>query len=458
MSSPEFLGAADSAPPPVTRILAEFVSGHSSGAWDDTVEHAAHRTVLNWLGCAIGAAHHPTVQAALAALRELEPSPQATVLGRSDRLDVAGAAMVNGISSHVFDFDDTHLGNLVHPAGPVVSAVLALAERHGGSGRELLDAVVIGIDVSCRVANMIYPDHYRRGWHITGSAGVIGAAAASARLLRLDAERTAMTLGLAASQPVGLREQFGTMAKPFHPGAAARAGLMSVLFARHGFVASTRALEAPRGFACVVSTRQDWNAAVSGLGERFEIALNTFKPFACGVVIHPSIDGCLTLRSEHGLRPDDIERVEIKVHPIVLELTGKVLPLSGLEGKFSVYHACAAALTFGAAGEAEFRDDIVRRPDVVALRSRIVAVVDESVDEEEAEVVITCSDGRQLRHRVQHALGSLARPMKDSDLDAKFDRLVVPVLGAAKAEKLREICWTLASAGSVAELLKNSCP
>jgi len=195
--------------PPVTRILADFVSTHPTQGWDAAVEREAHRTFMNWIGCAIGASKHPAVDAALAAVRELSPAPQATILGRSDRVDIASAALVNGIASHTFDYDDTHLATIIHPAGPVASAALALAEHLGASGRQFIDSLVLGVDVECRVGNAIYPDHYDRGWHITGSTGMLGAAAASARMLGLDAERTTMALGIAASQPIGIREQFG---------------------------------------------------------------------------------------------------------------------------------------------------------------------------------------------------------------------------------------------------------
>ena len=170
----------------------------------------------------------------------------------------------------------------------------------------MIDALVLGIDVACRVGNTMYPDHYDRGWHITGSTGMLGAAAGCARLLRLDEHQTAMALGIAASQPVGLREQFGTMTKPFHPGAAARAGLTSALLARHGFTASPRALEAPRGFVQVASDKRAWNEVTDELGERFEISFNTYKPFACGIVIHPSIDACVQLR-EQGVTPEQVQ-------------------------------------------------------------------------------------------------------------------------------------------------------
>ena len=353
--------AADLDAPPITRILADFVAAHPSRGWEDSVDREAHRSLLNWVGCAIGASRHTTVEAALAAVNELEPAAQAMILGRSERVDVASAALLNGITSHTFDFDDTHLKTIIHPAGPVVSAALALAERHRTTGRELVDAIVLGVDVECRVGNAIYPDHYDRGWHITGSTGMLGAAAACARILKLDAGKTAMALGIAGSQPIGVREQFGSMTKAFHVGGAARAGLISALMARHGYTASIRALEAPRGLLRTYSSKCDWTEISDELGKRFEISFNTYKPFACGIVIHPSIDGCRQLRDAHQLRANDIERIDLLVHPLVLELTGRRAPKSGLEAKFSVYHACAAAMLFGQAGEAEFSDAVVSR-------------------------------------------------------------------------------------------------
>jgi 2-methylcitrate dehydratase PrpD len=450
--------SADANAPPVTRMLGEFVATHASAEWSDAVEREARRTFLNWLGCAIGAARHSTVDCAVAAVLELGPSEQASVLGRSERVDVASAALVNGIASHTFDFDDTHLATIIHPAGPVASSALALAERDGSSGRELLDAIVLGVDVACRVGNAIYPDHYDRGWHITGSTGMLGAAAACARLLRLDARRACMAIGIAASQPVGVREQFGSMTKPLHPGAAARAGLTSALLAKHGFTSSARALEAPRGLLQTFSTKADWGEITGELGTRFEIAFNTYKPFACGIVIHPSIDGCVQLRNAHRISPETIESVQLRVHPLVLELTGKTAPRTGLEGKFSVYHACAAGLLFGRAGEHEFSDGCVNDPRVVALRDRVSARSDEAIDEAAAEVRIALNDGRTLVQRVEHAIGSLERPMSDGDLAAKFHGLVDPVLGPAKADRLIEFCTGLSAAPDVCALIETARP
>ncbi len=445
---------ADPHAPPVTQLLAQLVAKHPSRGWSDAVDHEAHRTFMNWVGCAVGAAHHDTAQAALGAVLALQPAAQASILGRRERVDMASAALINGISSHTFDFDDTHLKTIIHPAGPVASAALALAEHTAASGRALIDALVLGIDVSCRVGNAMYPDHYDRGWHITGSTGTLGAAAACARLLKLDAHKTAMALGIAASQPIGVREQFGTMTKPFHPGGAARAGLMAALMAQQGYTASPRALEAPRGMMQTISSKNDWSEITSELGQRFEISFNTYKPFACGIVIHPSIDACAQLRTQ-GVKPEQIERIELRVHSLVLELTGKKEPANGLQAKFSVYHGCAAGLSFGRAAEEEFADAIVTRADMVALRRKVVATVDDAIDEASADVTAVLIDGRHIRVFVEHAIGSLANPMTDAQLEAKFRGMADAVLGAQRCSTLIAACWRVGAAADVRTLARQ---
>lgn len=426
---------ADHNAPPVTRMLAEFVVNHPSEGWSAETDREAHRTFANWVGCAAGAARHETVDAAVAGVMELAPAAQASLFGRDEKVDIANAALINGISSHTYDFDDTHLKTIIHPAGPVASSAYALAEFKGLSGRDLIDALVIGIEVSCRVGNAIYPDHYDRGWHITGSTGMLGSAAACARLLRLNADQTQMALGIAASQPVGLREQFGTMTKPFHPGAAAKAGLMSALFAKHGFTASTRALEAPRGLMQVFSEKCDWKEITERLGETWEIALNAYKPFACGIVIHPSIDGCVQFKSM-GITPDQVQSITVRVHPLVLELTGKKTPKTGLEGKFSVYHSCAVGLIYGQAGEHEYTDQVVNDPKVIALRDKVQAIVDESMPEDAADLELVTVDGKRHQVKVAHAVGSLEKPMTEPQLKAKFVSQAQATIGLEKSEAL----------------------
>jgi 2-methylcitrate dehydratase PrpD len=228
--------------------------------------------------------------------------------------------------------------------------------------------------------------------------------------------------------------------------------LTSALMAKHGFTASSRAIEAPRGLAQTYSTKCAWNEITDELGERFEISFNTYKPFACGIVIHPSIDGCVQLRNDHRLRAQDIARIDLRVHSLVLELTGKRAPRTGLEGKFSVYHACAAAIVFGQAGQAEFADEVVARDDIVALRGRVHAVADSAIDEAAADVSVAMNDGRKHHVFIEHAIGSLERPMTDDQLAHKFQALVDPVLGRAQADDLIGYCKRIASAGNVGAL------
>jgi 2-methylcitrate dehydratase PrpD len=262
-----------------------------------------------------------------------------------------------------------------------------------------------------------------------------------------------MALGIAASQPVGLREQFGTMTKPFHPGGAARAGLMSALLAQQGFTASPRALEAPRGLVQVVSDKRTWTEVTDALGERFEISFNTYKPFACGIVIHPSIDACAQLRAQ-GVTPEQVAKIELRVHPLVLELTGKKEPKDGLSGKFSVYHGCAAGLIYGRAGEEEFSDAVVNDPRVVALRRKVEATVDNAIDEAAVDATAVLTDGRRFHVRVDHAIGSLERPLSDAQLEAKFNALVVPQLGEKRAAEITALCWRLAALADVRALME----
>ena len=437
----------------VTRILARYVVESRFESIPAATRHHATRTFVNWLGCAIGGSHHEGMDIALAALAPMAGAAQASVLGRSERLDILHAALLNGISSHMFDFDDTHLKTVIHPAGPVCSAILALAEHRPVSGEDFVHALVLGVEVECRIGNSVYPNHYDTGWHITGTAGVMGAAAACGKLLGLNEQQMVWALGIAATQSSGLREMFGTMCKPFHPGNAAKNGLMSALLAEKNFTSSNRGIEAPRGFAHVLSTKFDPAEIIDGLGKTFEIDLNTYKPFSCGIVIHPIIDACVQLRNEHGLTGDEIESVLAKVHPLVLELTGKKTPQTGLEGKFSVYHSAAAGFIYGAAGEREYSDAVVRDAKVVALRDKVTAVVDATMHEDQTLVEVKLKDGRTLSKYVEAAIGSLKRPQTDADLEAKFRGLAEDVLPKAQVDKVLGLAWkvgALARAGDVA--------
>ena len=428
----------------VTAELAQWIAGLEEGEVPPEVRKEGVRTFVNWLGCAVGGSGHETVDAALRALEPFSGPRSSTVIGRTTRLDALSASLVNGISSHVLDYDDTHLKTIIHPAGPVASALLALAELRPMSSGEFLTAQIIGTEVECRIGNAVYPDHYDRGWHITGTAGVFGSAAACGRAIGLSPLRMQWALGIAATQSSGLREMFGTMTKSFHPGAAARNGMLSALLAEAGFDSSRQGVEARRGWASVVSDKRDYEEILGGLGSNWESALNSYKPFACGIVIHPAIDGCRQIRQEIGEdRVASIDRVEMKSAPLVLELTGKTSPKTGLEGKFSVFHAAACALLRGDGSPSAFTDEVVNDPALVAMRARIHIETDPGMHEDSVAIRIFFRDGTRLEKRIDHAIGSRNNPLTDSQLDEKFINQSRSVLGDERTRILLAKAWRI---------------
>jgi 2-methylcitrate dehydratase PrpD len=434
-----------SGPPPteaedVTQTLARYLVAAKFEHLPGAVRLEAARSLLNWMGVAVGGSHHEAVEIALATVTPFAGPPQAAVFGRKERLDIMNAVLLNGISSHVFDFDDTDLTTAVHPSAPVIPVLLALAEYRKASGRDFINAMVLGIEAECRIARSVTPAMQDIGWHATGSVGAFGAAVAAGKLLGLDQTRMCHAIGLAATQPVGLREMFGSMTKSFHPGRAAQNGLLAALLAEKGYTSSLRGIEAKRGWANVLSTKRDLPVITEGLGTHYEIARNSYKPFACGLVVHPVIDGCIQLRDENKLTAGMIDRIDLGIHPIVLELTSNRKPRTGLEGKFSVYYAAAIGILAGRAGEAQFSDAQVMDPVVIGVRDRVETAVDPTVGQDQARVKIKLKDGRVLERFVAHAVGSVENPMTDAQLDAKFADLASGILPDDRARRLMELC------------------
>ena len=436
----------------VTRTLARYIVHSQYADIPAEVRHEAARALVNWIGCAIGSSRHATVEYALAAVAPFAGTAQAGILGRGERLDILHAALLNGISSHVLDFDDTH-ARAVHPSAPVLPAILALAEWKQMSGKDLVHAFVLGVEAEIRIGLSVFPEHYEHGWHITGTAGVFGAAAAAGKLLGLNEQQMTWALGIAATQSSGLRAMFGSMCKSLHPGHAAHDGLTAAFLASKNFTSSERGIEAPRGWAHVLSTKFDPEVITTKFGERYELMSNMYKPFACGLVVHAVIDGCIQLRNEYDLQPAAIEAVDLIVCPIVMELTAITDPQTGLEGKFSIFHAAAAALVFGAGGEAQFSDTAVRDARVVELRKRITVTPDAQLRRIQARVTVRLKDGRTLTRYVENALGTLARPMSDADLEAKCRSLTDGIISASQTDELIRLCWSveaLLDAGAIA--------
>lgn len=320
----------------VTRALAEFVA---AARWEDVpeaVRREAVRCLLNFVGCALGGCRDEAVDIAMRALSPYFGSAQATVIGRAERPDALHAAFFNAFSANVLEYDDTHLPTVMHPAAPVVPGLLALAERRPVPGHALLHALVLGIEAGCRIGMAVMPTHYRRGWHITATCGVFGAAAAAAKLLGLDAQRTAWALGHAATQSAGLVESLGSMSKSIGVGNAARNGLTGALLAEAGFTAADQAIEGRYGFARVTSDSIRFDQITDELGRRWEVLGNSYKPYPCGVVLFPVIDACLELRARHRLAPDRIASVVVRGHPLLRERTDRPSVEDGRSAKVSL--------------------------------------------------------------------------------------------------------------------------
>ena len=424
-----------------TAALAAFVVDTPSDAIPDHVRHEGTRTLINLLGVALSASGDPSVDALEAAG---DRGDEATIIGRG-RAGVTQAALVNGYLAHLQDYDDTHFPTILHPSAPTWPAALAATERSGVSGRELLDAFVIGAEVACRIALSVHPWHYDAGWHITGTVGGFGAAAAASRLLGLNAQQTEQALGLAGTHAAGVREAFGTNGKALHAGHAAANGLRAALLAAEGFTGPTAILEGRRGFWAVLSPAGHDPAHIEAVKEplaTWELMNNGLKPYANGVVSHPLQDAVIELRDRHGLDPASVTAIEARVHPLVLELMN-LEPTVGLEGKFSHRHCAAVALVDGVAHEAQFTDARVRDPQITAIRALVHTSVDETLREEEVHVTIRLTDGSEHSTHVPHATGSPENPMSDAQLEAKYRAIASDAVGSEHAETLLKAIRTL---------------
>lgn len=444
----------------VTEKLAEFVVNADDGGLPEWAIHEAKRTLLNLLAISLSASRSADARILIDWARHEECAERAAVIGVDLITSAATAALLNGYLAHLQDYDDTHFPTVLHPTAPVWPAVLAAAEVQGSSGREALAAFVLGAEAACRVAMSVHPWHYDAGWHITGTAGVFGAAAGAGRVLGLDVAQLVAALGAAGTLASGVREVFGSHGKPLHAGHAAARGLEAATWAAAGFKASDDIIGGRRGFWAVLSPAGHSEQALLGeLGDRWELKMNGLKPYANGVVSHPLQDAVIELRNAHSLQPDEVASIEARVHPLVLELMNRAEPRRGLEGKFSFQHCAAAALVDGAGHHAQFSDAKVADPVIASLRAKVSATVDAAVEEDEVYVTIVLKDGRRLETHVEHATGSPQNPMSDLVLRAKYDALAGEILGAAHAAKLWQAVWTLDEApdvDTVAELMQSS--
>jgi 2-methylcitrate dehydratase PrpD len=388
---------------------------------------AAARAVLDTVGVALAGASEPVARVVQHVVAQ-EGSGPCRVMGTSAVASPGNAALANGTAAHALDYDDMCFVSLAHPSAPLVAAAWAVAELAGAGGRALLDAYVVGFEIEGRFGRAMNPRHYQRGWHCTSTIGTIGAAAAAARLLGLDDTQAGHALAIAASEASGLKENFGTMAKPLHAGLAARNGVLAAQLARAGLTANAAAIEGPQGLlAAMDSERPTLAPFTDDLERRWEILDTgiTVKLYPSCAGTHPSLDALLDLRRDARFASADVGRVEIGVDPITPTILLYDHPSTGLEGKFSMPYCAAAAIVDGRVGIETFDDARLRDPRIADLRSRVTMKVDSTLDASapaltQARVTVTLKDGRVLTASANGARGYPQRPANDDELATKF--------------------------------------
>lgn len=443
--------------PGESRQLAEYVAQARWEALPETVRHEGARAFVNWMGCVLGGCREPAVDRALAALQEVSGARTATVIGRDGRLDIFNAAFVNGLSNAIHSFTDTHLRTVAHPAGSTAAALLAVAEHRPVSGAEFLHAFILGIEVQCRIGNILFspPAKSHFAFSMIGLTAGIGAAVAVGKVLVLTPQRMLWALGNAAAQAGGVREAHGTMTYRSLPGSTARMGLHAALLAEKDFTSGETILEGPKGFAAAFGTDADPAVAVAGLGTEFEILSNTYKPYPCGIVVHPIIDACLDLARGHDIDPAQIERVELKVHPLAIHLAGRRTPENRLRAGTSIYHWAAVSFLHRKAGLEQGSDEAVHSPQTIAVRDRVLAEIEEGMAPDAVHATVRLKDGRSFSTAVEHARGSANRPMTDADLDEKFLDQAVMCLDAEHARRVLDACWHIRKYPDVGGLIRS---
>ncbi len=442
--------------PGVTQNLARFVV---ETGWNDIpqpVRHEAKRALLNFFAVALAGCRTDPVEIALTSLAEFSDRRQATVIGRRERIDALSAAFLNAAGANVFDFCDTHLPTVIHPTSPVAPALFALAELRRVTGPELLLAFILGFEVQCRIGRVISPGHYAKGWHITSTCGVFGAATGAGKLIGLDQQRVVWALGNASTQSGGLCECLGWPAKSLSVGNAARNGLWSALLAEKGFEGPAEPIAGVQGFINAMAEPPSWASLTEGFGETWEIAQNSIKPYPCGFVIHPFLDCVLDWRRRHPT--EAVERVVARGNPLLSDRTDRPDISTGRESQVSVQHALAAALVLGRAGLDQFTDACARDPAVIAMRRKVEVIRDPAIATIAAQVELWTTDGKQHSLSTPAARGSPSNPMSDQDIEDKLRTVADAWRPGHDVGPLIDAVWTLEESSDVSTLLALTVP
>lgn len=407
------------------------------------VRHEGVRAFVNWIGCAAGGAQEESTRIAAGFASEFSAPGDAVVVGRGERLDMFAAAFVNGLSTSVHSYNDTHFETVAHPTSSVAAALLAAASRRPVSGRDFIHALILGIELQCRIGRIVTaaPARCAIGLSMVGLVGGIGAAIAVAKLHGLDEARMLAAIGIAANQSGGLREAHATMSSHFTPADGARGGLVAALLAERGFTCAPTMLEGPKGFGVSFGENPNYAAAVENLGSAYEIEKLAYKPYPCGFVIHPIIDACLAIRRGATFDPADVVAIDLTVSDVAAALTSRPTPRDRRQALVSFQHWAAATLLRDAAGLDEGSEEAVADPAIARLRGMVSFEVDPAMGREAARVCVKLADGRVLENAVAHCLGSEGRPMTDAELDEKFRGQAKLVWSPEKVDEIGAWGW-----------------
>ncbi len=435
----------------ITRELARYVHSSRFDALPPAVRREGVRAFVNWVGCAAGGSREANVAHVLAILDEFNGARDSSVVGHRGRLDMLNAAFINAMSSAAVAFNDTHFATVAHPTSPVAAALLALAERQPMTGSAFLHALILGIEVQCRIGNILFtePAGCNIGLSMAGLVGGIGAAVAAAHAMGLNETGIATALGHAANQAGGLRESHATMGSQFTPGHTARCGLMSALLAARGFTCSDTMLEGEKGFGVSFASNPNMAAAVDGLGKTFEITTLAYKPYPCGFVVHPVIDACLDLARANSFNSEDIARVELTVSPLAAKLADRAEITDRNQTLTSLQHWAAASILCKIAGLAQMDDAVVHDPAVAKLRRKVVLATDAKFGAETAAAKIVLKNGQGFDTHVAHCRGSIGRPLTDDEISEKTRAQCRLVFSAEKTAQLLDGAWRIEQTAAV---------
>ncbi|GAA4326679.1 MmgE/PrpD family protein [Pigmentiphaga soli] len=416
----------------MTDILAKWIAGLEYSQVRGNVAESAKRAIADTIGVALAARDDEAVRCILEAVGD-ESGP-CSVWGTSVLTTARNAALANGAMAHALDFDDNNRAMYGHPSVPVLPAVFALADEAGAAGADIVLAYIAGVEVECRLGRALTFEHSSRGWHTTLTLGTVGAAAAAAKLLRLSGQHTRNALAISVSMAGGVRQNFGTMAKPLHAGLAAQNGVLAAKLASKGLVASPKAIEGHEGFFDVFTApvALDCEKAIGGLGTSFELLRNIPKIHASCAAVHTAVDILLEGLRQGGIQKGDIERVKCGVSYHALNQMRYGAPGNVVEARFSIPYCVAAALVFGKLGARQFTDDALGAPEVRDLMAKIdVSILPEFSTQElfqkahdtgtaYTEVEVTHGSGRVFRMRRNHQKGYPDSPLSEADFHAKF--------------------------------------